>query len=117
MPSELWERMERMTFEGDVPCGDPVIRMQCYTCSVLRPKDVECRLENMVSLHRTEGYCKTSDDGNKCGKCTHFSYDMDDCAGNGYVAAIYRLVMNIKDDDRKFASSDRKGGPVIIWHK
>ena len=114
MSSELFERMEKITFEGDVPCGDPTIRMECYTCSVLRSKGVECRLENMVNLHRTEGYCKTSDNGEKCGKCAQFSYDMDDCSGNGYVAAVYRLIMNIKDDGRKYTPSGRKDGFVIM---
>ena len=114
MPSELLERMEKMVFDVEVPCGDPTVRMRCYVCSALRPKGVECGLENTINLHRTEGHCKTSDNGKKCGRCGHFSYDMDDCSGNGYVAAIYRLIMNIKEDDRKFSPSDSDGKFTVI---
>ena len=116
MSSELMERIEKMKLAVEVPCGDPTIRMQCYVCSALRPKGVECGLENTINLHRTEGYCATSDEGKKCGKCTHLCYEMDGCVHNGFVAAMYRLIMNIKEDDRKFEPSP-EGDTALIMYK
>ncbi len=89
-------------FNGHMPFGNPIIRMHCYVCSAMRPEGIQCSIDNRLKLYRTEECCPTADNGDNYGECRHFSYDMDDCVHNGFVAMVYRFVNNITEDDRKF---------------
>lgn len=95
-----------------VPCGNPIIRIDCMFCDVIHSEDVNCGTRNMLKVYRTKGYCESSDGGKKCGECGHFEYEMDDCRHNGFVAAVYRLIDGITEDTRHF---EPRGKTEVIF--
>jgi hypothetical protein len=104
-----------MLTKESVPCGNPIIRIDCMFCDVIYGEDINCGIKNKLELYKTDGYCESSDSGKKCIECSHYSFEMDDCRHNDFVAAVYRFVHNITEDDRHFEPG--KGRKIILRKK